>query len=88
MMTVYMPGKKYECAEVKKIRLKMLITENGDEYMLMYDFAGQQYLYAVARGEGEKPEFNCIGKVILVEEEPERWRTWAGFPDQAKSSAN
>lgn len=74
MVTLYTAGKKYECAEVKQIQCKMLITGTGQEYLLMYDFANQQYLYTVQRGEGERPEFTFIDKVIQIEDELQRKR--------------
>ena len=66
MVTLYLPDKQIECAEVRPIKFKMLITENGHEYLLLYDW-GQQHLYAVKRGEGEQPEFAHIDKVMRVD---------------------
>ena len=68
MVMVYTPGKKYECAEVSRIHFKMLIDESGQEYLLVYDL-GQQYLFAVERGEGERPDFIFIEEVMQIEEE-------------------
>ncbi|WP_371362779.1 hypothetical protein SRRS_38490 [Sporomusa rhizae] len=68
MVTLYLPDKEIECAEVRPVKFKMLITENGHEYLLLYDW-GQQHLYAVKRGEGEQLEFTYIDKTIRVEEE-------------------
>ena len=68
MVMVYTPGKKYECAEVGRIHFKMLIDENGQEYLLVYDL-GQEYLFAAARGVGERLEFTLLDKVVQVEEE-------------------
>ncbi|MBP2637991.1 MAG: hypothetical protein H6Q72_3898 [Firmicutes bacterium] len=68
MVMVYTPGKKYECAEVSRIHLKMLIDENGQEYLLVYDL-GQEYLFAATRGEGERLDFTLIDEVVQVEEE-------------------
>ncbi|WP_371361907.1 hypothetical protein SRRS_32020 [Sporomusa rhizae] len=69
MVTLHIADKKIECAEVKPIKLTMLITANGQEYLLLYDW-GQKHLYAVNRGKGDQPEFVYIDKVIRVEEEP------------------
>ena len=46
----------------------MLIDENGQEYLLVYDL-GQQYLFAVGRGEGERPAFTLIDEVMQIEED-------------------
>ena len=68
MVMVYTLGKKYECAEVSRIHFKMLIDENGQEYLLVYDL-GQQYLFAAARGKGERLEFTLLDEVVQIEEE-------------------
>ncbi|WP_371365321.1 hypothetical protein SRRS_01530 [Sporomusa rhizae] len=68
MVTLYIADEKIECAEVKPIKLTMLITGNGEEYLLVHDW-GRQHLFAVQRGKGEQPEFVYIDKVIRVEEE-------------------
>ncbi|MBP2638067.1 MAG: hypothetical protein H6Q72_3974 [Firmicutes bacterium] len=73
MVMVCTPGKKFEGVEIKHVQFKLLITEIGEEYLLMYDFADQLYLYAVQQGEGgQQPEFTYIDKVTWVEEEPQR----------------
>jgi hypothetical protein len=73
MVMVYTTGKKYECAEISRIHFKMLIDENGQEYLLVYDL-GQKYLFAVERGEGERPDFTLIDQVMQIEEEVHRRR--------------
>ncbi|WP_371367124.1 hypothetical protein SRRS_12120 [Sporomusa rhizae] len=69
MVTLHIADKEIECAEVRPIKLTMLITENGEEYLLINDW-GQQYLYAVTREGGAQPQFTYIDQVVRVEEEP------------------
>ncbi|WP_371363279.1 hypothetical protein SRRS_42110 [Sporomusa rhizae] len=69
MVTLHIADKEIECAEVRPIKLTMLITESGQEYLLINDW-GRQHLYAVRRGEKERPEFAYIDQVVRVEEEP------------------
>ncbi|MBP2635583.1 MAG: hypothetical protein H6Q72_1490 [Firmicutes bacterium] len=71
MVTVYTPGKKFECAEVNPIQFKLLITETGQEYLLMYDLS-RQYLYSLQRLEGERPDFTYVAEVIRLETEVQR----------------
>ncbi|MBP2635578.1 MAG: hypothetical protein H6Q72_1485 [Firmicutes bacterium] len=70
MVTVYTPGKKLECAEVNPIQFKLLITETGQEYLLMYCLS-RQYLYSLQRLEGDRPDFTFIDEVSRLEEEPQ-----------------
>ena len=69
MVTLHIAEKEIECAEVRPIKLTMLITENGEEYLLINDW-GHQYLYAVAREDGAQPQFAYNDQVVRVEEEP------------------
>ncbi|WP_094602993.1 hypothetical protein SPSIL_024590 [Sporomusa silvacetica DSM 10669] len=71
MVTVYTPGKKFECAEVNLVQFKLLIDETGQEFLLMYDL-NRQYLYTLQRVEGERPDFTYIDEVIQIEEELQR----------------
>ena len=70
MVTVYTPGKKYECAEVNPIQFKLLIAETGQEYLLMYGLS-RQYLYSLQHLEGDRPDFTYIDEVSRLEEEPQ-----------------
>ena len=70
MVTVYTPGKKLECAEVNPIQFKLLITETGQEYLLMYGLS-RQYLYSLQHQEDDRPDFTYIDEVIQLEEEPQ-----------------
>ena len=74
MVTLHIAEKEIECAEVRPIKLIMLITESGQEYLLINDW-GRQWLYAVARREGEHLKFAYIDQVVQVEEEP-RYRSF------------
>ncbi|WP_371363466.1 hypothetical protein SRRS_43590 [Sporomusa rhizae] len=73
MVTLHIADKEIECAEVRPIKLTMLITEGGQEYLLINDW-GQQYLYAVAREEGAQPQFTYIDQVVRVEEAYKSYR--------------
>jgi hypothetical protein len=71
MVTVYTPGRKFECAEVNPIQFKLLITETGQEYLLMYGLS-RQYLYTLQRVEGDRPDFTYNDEVLQFDEEPQR----------------
>lgn len=69
MVTVFTPGKKFECAEVSPIQFKLLIAETGQEYLLMFDLS-RQYLYSLQRLAGDRPDFTYIDEVVRLETEP------------------
>jgi len=71
MVMVYTPGNKFECVELKQVQFKLLIDENGQQYLMMYDL-GQQYLYGVQHRKRDQPDFTYIDEVIHIEEEPRR----------------
>lgn len=74
MVTLHIDDKKIECAEVNPVKLKMLITEGGQEYLLMNDW-GQQHLYTVHRGKGDRPDFTYIDKAVTIKVDPLSNRT-------------
>lgn len=74
MVTLHIDGKEIECAEVNPVKLKMLITEGGQEYLLINDW-GQQHLYTVHRGEGDRPDFTYIDKAVNIKVDPLSNRT-------------
>lgn len=51
----------------------MLTDEQRQEYLLVYAL-GWQYLFAVERGEGERPDFTLIDEVMQIEEDIQLWR--------------